>query len=218
MCERLVIPGREEVERELAVCNRWWSFETRFNVAPAQRIPAVRIHEKESEGVMLRWGLIPSSARREAPGPGATNIRLAALERCARNIATSGCTRQRCIVPMAGFYLWQPTAAGHRQPFYVRLVNRPVFGVAALWDRFVTAEDDVIEGCALLEVTANALLAGGGAERHMPAVLLRRKLHHVARRSSRGSAGAAASVSCRANGDACGRTAHQSSPNSTMRA
>lgn len=172
MCERLVIPGREEVERELAVCNRWWSFETRFNVAPAQRIPAVRIHEKESEGVMLRWGLIPSSARREAPGPGATNIRLAALEDVPeyRNIWMHA---QRCIVPMAGFYLWQPTAAGHRQPFYVRLVNRPVFGVAALWDRFVTAEDDVIEGCALLEVTANALLAGSGAERHMPAVLFR---------------------------------------------
>jgi len=38
---------------------------------------------------------------------------------------------QRCIVPLAGFYIWQRTEAGYRQPFYVRLVNRPVFGVAA---------------------------------------------------------------------------------------
>ncbi len=36
---------------------------------------------------------------------------------------------------MFGFYTWQLTWQGHRQPFFVRLVNRPVFGVAAVWDR-----------------------------------------------------------------------------------
>ncbi len=63
---------------------------------------------------------------------------------------------QRCIVPLAGFYIWKRTAAGYRQPFYVRLVNRPVFGVAALWDRFVTDDDDVIEGCSLVTVPSNS--------------------------------------------------------------
>lgn len=79
---------------------------------------------------------------------------------------------QRCIVPLAGFYIWQLTAARFRQPFYVRLVNRMVFGVAALWERTVFDDDDVVESCALLTVPANPLLAeiaGPGAQ--MPAIL-----------------------------------------------
>ena len=77
-------------------------------------------------------------------------------------------------MPLAGFYIWQRTDAGYRQPFYVRLVNRPVFGVAALWDRFVTDDDDVIEGCAIVTVPPNSLLTqidNTGAQ--MPAILHR---------------------------------------------
>jgi putative SOS response-associated peptidase YedK len=79
---------------------------------------------------------------------------------------------QRCIVPLAGFYVWQLTPERFRQPFYVRLVNRLVFGVAALWERTVFDDDDVVESCALLTVPANPLLAEiGGREAQMPAIL-----------------------------------------------
>ena len=77
---------------------------------------------------------------------------------------------------MFGFYAWQLTWQGHRQPFFARLVNRSVFGVAAVWDRTEADDgDDVIESCALITVPANALLAelqGSGSE--MPAILDRR--------------------------------------------
>ena len=49
-----------------------------------------------------------------------------------------------------------------------------MFGVAALWDRFVTDDDDVIEGCALVTVPPNSLLAqidNSGSQ--MPAILHR---------------------------------------------
>jgi putative SOS response-associated peptidase YedK len=49
-----------------------------------------------------------------------------------------------------------------------------VFGVAALWDRVVTDDDDVIEGCAIVTVPPNRLLAeidNSGAQ--MPAILRR---------------------------------------------
>ena len=173
MCERIVIPDREEVEHELSVNNPWWSFSTRFNVAATQSVPAARMHDKESEGVMMRWGLVPSTTKGPEFGPGTPSVRSAAIESCEdyRSVWLYG---QRCIVPLAGFYIWQRTEAGYRQPFYVRLVNRPVFGVAALWDRFVTDDDDVIEGCAIVTVPPNSLLAEidntGG---QMPAILHR---------------------------------------------
>ena len=173
MCERIVIPDREDVEQELSVNNPWWSFSTRFNVAATHSIPAARMHDKESEGVMMRWGLVPSTTKGPEVGEGMPRIRSAAIESSAeyRNAWICG---QRCIVPLAGFYVWQRTEAGYRQPFYVRLVNRPVFGVAALWDRFVTEGDDVIEGCAILTVPPNSLLTeidNTGTE--MPAILHR---------------------------------------------
>jgi putative SOS response-associated peptidase YedK len=57
----------------------------------------------------------------------------------------------------------------------VRLVNRGVFGVAALWERTVLEEgEDVVESCALVTVPTNPLLAeiddGSG---QMPAILRR---------------------------------------------
>jgi putative SOS response-associated peptidase YedK len=77
---------------------------------------------------------------------------------------------------MFGFYAWQMTWQGHRQPFFVRLVNRQVFGVAAVWDRTEADDgDDVLESCALITVPSNSLLAElQGAAGEMPAILDRR--------------------------------------------
>jgi putative SOS response-associated peptidase YedK len=116
------------------------------------------MHNKESEGVMMRWGLVPSTTKGPEFGQGSPSVRSAAIE-SSEEYRTVWLYGQRCIVPLAGFYVWQRTDAGYRQPFYVRLVNRAVFGVAALWDRFVTDDDDVIEGCALVTVPSNSLLA-----------------------------------------------------------
>ena len=53
----------------------------------------------------------------------------------------------------------------------MRLVNRLVFGVAALWER-AEADDEVIESCALITVDANPLLAEiDPATGQMPAIL-----------------------------------------------
>src|ERR1700743_363638 len=173
MCERIVIPDRQEVDEDLAVNNPWWTFSTRFNVAATHSVPVARLHEKETEGVMMRWGLVPSSTKGPDFGPGSPSVRSAAIE-STEDYRAVWLYGQRCIVPLAGFYIWQRTSAGHRQPFYVRLVNRPVFGVAALWDRFVTDEDDVIEGCALIPVPANELIAGiDNVSLRMPAILNR---------------------------------------------
>jgi putative SOS response-associated peptidase YedK len=169
------MPQAEQAEQEFGVARRWWQFSPSFNVGPSRYIPVIRMHDGEVEGVMLRWGLIPDWAEADASKACAINTSLASVE---HEPATRGAWQhgRRCIVPMFGFYTWQMTGRGHRQPFFVRLVNRPVFGVAALWDRTEVEDgDDVIEGCALISVPANPLLAelqGAGAE--MPAILDRR--------------------------------------------
>ena len=78
-------------------------------------------------------------------------------------------------MPLAGYYEWQLTPAGHRQPHFVRVNDRPVFGVAGIWDRSVRDEDDVIESCAVICVPANELLKDiATTGQRMPAILKRK--------------------------------------------
>lgn len=172
MAQRLVIPSREEVDGELAVSRPWWQFSVRFNVAITQSIPVARTHERESEGTMMRWGLAQKTARGTIKLTRRGAVRSDALQ-TDEHLRSMWTHSQRGIVPLAGFYLWQRVAAGYDQPYYLRVVNRPVFGAAVLWER-VEAEDEVIESCALITVDSNALLrefapAGG----QMPAILRR---------------------------------------------
>jgi len=173
MSERLVIPDRAEAESELSVAHPWWQFSVRFNVAVSQSVPVARMHERESEGVMMRWGLVPSSAKGDVARRECARVRGDALL-SSEDFRSAWLSGQRGIVPLAGFYVWQRTQAGHRQPYYVRLVNRLVFGVAVLWERSVTDEDVVVESCALVTVPANPLLAEiDNATGRMPAILRR---------------------------------------------
>ena len=175
MCERYVMADAEQAEREFGVVRRWWQFSPSFNVGPSRYVPVIRMHDGQAEGVMLRWGLIPDWAEADAAKACAVTASLAEVEHAA---ATRGGWElgRRCIVPMFGFYAWQMTWQGHRQPFFVRLVNRQVFGVAAVWDHTEADDgDDVIESCAIITVPPNSLLAElQGSASEMPAILDRR--------------------------------------------
>jgi putative SOS response-associated peptidase YedK len=174
MCERYALPDQSAAEREFVPTERWWKFARRFNVSAGQYVPAIRLHGEQSEAVMMRWGLIPAWAEGKAIGQpprciGVGNIEDSTLSRV---LWQSG---QRCILPASGFYAWRLTTAKYRQPHFVNLVGRSVFGLAAVWDRSVGDDDDVIESCAIVGVPANALMRQiANTECHMPAILMRK--------------------------------------------
>jgi putative SOS response-associated peptidase YedK len=171
MSLRLVIPSRGEADGELSVERPWWRFSMSFNVAISRNIPVARRHDGECEGVMMRWGLALPTARGDVDLTHRGIVRSDSL-RSDRDLRAAWLHGQRAIVPVAGFYLWQRAAAGHRQPYYVRLVNRRVFGIAALWERAETNDGEVIESCALIAVDANPLLAAiDNISARMPAIL-----------------------------------------------
>ncbi|MDB6090565.1 MAG: response-associated peptidase [Gammaproteobacteria bacterium] len=173
MCKRLVIPEQEEAEKEISVLHPWWRFSVRFNVAVTQRVPVARLHDLETEGVMMRWGFVPSPEEGNVARLGAAHVRSDAMLG-SHDYRKAWLYGQRCVVPLAGFYVWRLTDAGVCQPFYVRVVNRAVFGVAALWERTVIDNDDVIESCALVTVPANPLIAElDDRSSQMPAILRR---------------------------------------------
>lgn len=173
MCERYAVPDQAAAERELEPEHAWWKFCASFNVAPARWVPAVRLYEGRSEAVMMRWGVVPPGAQGTASTRHCLRVSAEALERSDffRGAWLAG---QRCLLPFAGFYTWQLTPAGYRQPHFVQAAGRAVFAVAALWDRSESDDGDVIEGCALLEVPASPRVARiQTGTREMPAILRR---------------------------------------------
>lgn len=174
MCQRYALPDQPAAEREFLPAKAWWKFAVKFNVAPEQYVPAIRLHDRQSEGVMLRWGLIPSWAEHFPSGKPKLAVDCGRLA-SARIYRDAWLNSQRCILPAAGFYTWRLTAERYRQPFFVRLPDRAVFGVAAVWDRWVSDDDDVIESCSLVRVAANELMTEiTDPEGGMPAILRRR--------------------------------------------
>lgn len=174
MCQRYVIPAPHAAEREFLPSRTWWNFAAKFNVAPGQYVPAIRIHDGGSEGMMLRWGLIPSWAEGR---PTDEPTQCADMDSIERSVIyrKPWLGSQRCILPAAGFYVWRLTPANYRQPYFVSLNSRGVFGVAAVWDRSEGDDDDVIESCSMIRVPANELMLKLGEDQAaMPAILRRR--------------------------------------------
>src|SRR5665213_3242452 len=117
MCGRYVTPQIAEAERYFLVhLRRWQDYERSYNVAPTQRVPAVRLVEGQREGVLLRWGLVPFFAKGIPTKFSTIN---ATIEKLTDGAMWRGPWKggQRCILPAAGFYEWHVLADGSKRPY-----------------------------------------------------------------------------------------------------
>lgn len=174
MCGRYVSPDDAAVEREFDLVHQEWQFPPSFNVAPTQTVPVIRAVDGRQQGSRLRWGLIPFFARGEPPKYSTINARLETVDTAAsyRGPWKRG---QRCLQIAGGFYEWHINAEGGKVPFYITVVDQPVFAFAGLWDRSVRADGTAIESCAHITMPANRLLRdihnSGSTPQRMPAIL-----------------------------------------------
>jgi len=165
MCGRftLAVDARELEEAfELASSVR---LEPRYNIAPTEQVPAVRLGPKGRELVEMRWGLIPFWAKDEKIGHRLINAR---VEGAAEKPAFREAFRhRRCVIPSTGFFEWR-VEGRRRQPFLVHRKDGGLFGIAGLWERWRGPEGRV-ESFTLLTRPA----AGPVAALHdrMPVVL-----------------------------------------------
>ncbi|MDQ3711365.1 MAG: SOS response-associated peptidase [Acidobacteriota bacterium] len=159
MCGRFTQTAKpKEIEKEFAVkIAPDVLFKPRYNIAPTQIIPAVL--ESDGERIIegLRWGLIPSWAKDESIGNKLINAR---AETLAEKPSFKNAFRShRCIIPASGFYEWQKTAKGAKQPFYFHLKDKGVFGFAGLYEQWLDRETgEQIETCTIITTEANKVL------------------------------------------------------------
>ncbi len=170
MCGRFVSKTDAAMERAFNVIPRQWSRDwVRYNVAPTQKVPVIRLDEARREGVMLRWGLVPAWAEGQPTKYSTINAR-------AETIATAATYRgpwkhgQRCIIPALGFYEWRQLA-GRKQPYFIHLTGREPFGFCGLWETSTAPDGSVLESCTIITVPANPMVAQIHAKGRMPAIV-----------------------------------------------
>ena len=132
----------------------------RFNIAPSQSIPVVRMTGGARELAAMRWGLIPhwNTDPRHA---GFVNARAeTAAEKPAFRDAFR---RRRCLVPADGFYEWK-TQGKRKQPYFFRHRGGGAMAYAAIWDAW-----NGLDTVAVLTTTANDLVRP--LHDRMPAIL-----------------------------------------------
>jgi putative SOS response-associated peptidase YedK len=154
MCGRYSLTTPTEALVALFAAGPLEGFSPRYNIAPTQLVPAVRMSEGERAWAWLRWGLIPSWAKDPAIGNRMINARAETV--ADKPAFRAALRRRRCLLPADGFYEWEKRD-GAKQPYHIALADRAPFAFAGLWEHW--QGDEAIESCTILTTAANRRLA-----------------------------------------------------------
>jgi putative SOS response-associated peptidase YedK len=158
MCGRYTLSTPSDLLRELYELESVEELQPRFNIAPTQEAPVIRLDaEKQVRQLdLLRWGLIPFWAKDRSIGNRMINAR---AETVAEKPAYRASFRKkRCLVVADGFYEWQATG-GPKQPYFFHRGDGEPFLIAGLWDRWQKGDGPPVETFTILTTGANEVVA-----------------------------------------------------------
>jgi putative SOS response-associated peptidase YedK len=159
MCGRYVLRRIDAVRRAvdfMAPTFEEFTEHPRFNIAPSQIVPVVRLSDRGRELLPMRWGFIASWTMGKP--------KIAPINAKCETVAASGMFRQafqrrRCLVPADGFYEWKG-AKPPKQPFFIHRKDDAPFAFAGLWERWKPVEGaEPVDTFTILTTTPNELMA-----------------------------------------------------------
>ncbi len=167
MCGRYALHSHPDVialQFGLSVPFDW---KPRYNIAPTQLSPVVRIDERnEHEFALLRWGLIPSWSKDVSIGARMINARAETI--ASKPAFRSAFRRRRCLVPADGYYEWQGEP-GRKQAYLIRPAAEGPFAMAGLWEEWHAPDGGIVESFAI--ITTNAAESIRTVHDRMPVVI-----------------------------------------------
>lgn len=127
-----------------------------YNIPPSTVIPVCR--ERADDGrelVPARWGLVP----RWSQGPDSRysmfNARAESVHE--KPAFRAAFRKQRCLVPVDGFYEWKK--ANGKQPYYFYRQTGAPLVLAGLWDQWQAPDGSVLDSCTIIVTAANELMS-----------------------------------------------------------
>jgi putative SOS response-associated peptidase YedK len=160
MCGRYVIMSTPAAIKELFGYSEQPNFPPRYNIAPTQPIPVVRLVDGKRSFTLMRWGLTPYWVKDPKTFPLLINARGESV--LAKPAFRNAIRRRRCLLPTDGFYEWQ--AGAPKQPFFVGAKRGPdraalPLAFAGLWETWSGPNGEEVDSAAIVTTTANHTLA-----------------------------------------------------------
>lgn len=132
----------------------------RYNIAPMTDVGIVRVNaEGQREFVRVRWGLVPRWSKDTAIGNKLINARGETI--ADKPSFKMPFRRHRCLIPADGFYEWMPVRVGdtlRKQPLHIGMKDASLFAFGGLYERWLSAEGEVLDTCTIVTTAANELL------------------------------------------------------------
>ncbi len=156
MCGRYLITSAPEAFRRLFRYDEQPNFPPRYNVAPTQPVPIVRMVEGRRQFALVRWGLVPSWVK----DPRNFSLLVNARGESVNDKAAfrNAMKRRRCLFLADGFYDWKDEGRTKR-PFCVRPEDGQPIAFAGLWESWMGPNGEEMETATIITTEANRSLA-----------------------------------------------------------
>jgi putative SOS response-associated peptidase YedK len=156
MCGRYLIVTTPDAMRKLFGYAEVPNFPARYNVAPTQPVPIVRVAEGRREFALVRWGLIPAWVKDPREFALVINARGESVNE--KPAFRNAMKRRRCLVPADGFYEWK-TENGRKRAHVIRPRDGATLALAGLWESWMGPNGEEVETVAIVTTLASADVA-----------------------------------------------------------
>jgi len=166
MCGRYIsrFSDKQKLPPELAVLVQPLS--PRYNIAPQQTAPIIRMTDGKPVFEELRWGFRPAWLKDKNKAQ--INARAETL--FSKPMFKHSALNRRCLVLASGWYEWQQTSEG-KQPFVFHLKDDALFAFAGIWTRWHTEGEEQQDSDSYAIVTMDASPVAAPVHNRMPVVL-----------------------------------------------
>ena len=155
MCGRYSFYVEDKLIRErFGVTVQTAIYKARYNCAPSQEL-AVISNDQPGELRFFKWGLIPFWAKDPAIGNRMINAKAETLSE--KSSFRNAFRTKRCLVPSDGFFEWKKDR--DKTPYRITLNDGSPFAMAGLWDRWVSADGEIIHSFTIITTSPNELMA-----------------------------------------------------------
>ncbi len=156
MCGRYALTLPPEAVRNYFRYREQPNFPPRYNIAPTQPVPVVRIENGERQFILMRWGFLPGFVKDPKDFPLVINIRTETVRE--KPSFRNAFNRRRCLMPVDGFYEWHRIGKENR-PYLLRRPDRGMMAFAGLWETWHDASGAEIDTTALVNTHANGTIS-----------------------------------------------------------
>ncbi|MEM7219044.1 MAG: SOS response-associated peptidase [Pseudomonadota bacterium] len=168
MCGRLNVTADPLTQLLMSVFDIPYVGVDNVNAAPTEPIAVVRLDPDTGPRLdALRWWLTPSWSREVSTKYAMFNAKAETLAE--KRSFSRPFQRQRCVVPVSGFYEWLRDG-GTKVPHFVHAADEPGLLLAGLWDSWTDkSSGEILESFAIVTTAAHGNL---GFLHHRQPVLL----------------------------------------------